>query len=179
MHQLILLRHAKAARGTSEVSDHDRPLTADGTRAAAAMGAAMRGIGLVPDVVLVSSAQRTQETLDALEPWDERPNIEVIPSLYMATMRQIRDILRALPETVRSVLVIGHNPGMHELAQDLAVAILAKPAVSKPALARLAENYPTAALAEFLIATPWHKLGPAGAALTRYIEPADLPLAKS
>jgi phosphohistidine phosphatase len=174
MHQLILLRHAKAARGTSEVSDHDRKLTADGKRAAFAMGAAMRAIGLVPDVVLVSSAQRTQETLDALEPWDERPNIEIVPSLYMATHGQIREILRALPETVRSVLVIGHNPGMHELSQDLAGA-----ALGKPAFARLAENYPTAALAEFLIATPWHRLGPAGASLTHYIEPADLPLARS
>ncbi len=163
MHQLILLRHAKAARGTAGLSDHDRPLTPDGKKAAAAMGAAMRGLGLTPDVILVSSALRTQQTLDALEPWDDRPNIETLPGLYMASYMQIRDSLRELPETVRSVLVIGHNPGIHELAQLLAGGAAA-----------LADEYPTAALCEFLIGTAWHKTGPAGATLKRFIHPASL-----
>jgi phosphohistidine phosphatase len=177
MHQLILLRHAKAARASSGISDHDRPLTLEGRKAATAMGETMRNIGLAPDVVLVSSALRTQETLDALEPWEDRPNIETLPNLYMATQPQIRDFLRALPETVRSVLVIGHNPGLHELAQSLAGQSLSGPAAAKPELARLAENYPTASLAEFLVATPWHKLGAPGATFTRFIRPSDLPLA--
>jgi len=174
MHQLILLRHAKAERGTPEVADHDRGLTQDGKRTATAMGAAMRGLGLTPDVVLVSSSLRTQETLDALEPWEDRPNIETISGLYMASFLQIRDILRELPETMRSVLVIGHNPGIHELAQLLAGAAGSNPA--KPDLARLAEEYPTSALTEFIITTPWHKLGGAGATLQRFLQPVDLPL---
>ena len=173
MHQLILLRHAKAERGSSDLSDHDRNLTAEGRRTAAAVGAAMRSIGLAPDVVLVSSALRTQETLDALEPWEDRPNIETIANLYMAGYAQMRDILRALPETVRSVLVVGHNPGIHELAQVLAGTAMSNPA--KPEFGRLAENYPTASLTEFLIATPWHRLGAVGTTLTRFIQPADLP----
>lgn len=193
MHQLILLRHAKAVRGNAEGSDHDRELTPDGKRAAAAMGAAMRKLGLTPDVILVSSALRTQETLDALEPWEDRPNIETNSTLYMASFMQIRDLLRELPETVRSVLVIGHNPGIHELAQLLASArpYAARPAAAQPSAARpeartdaapvafmrLEEEYPTASLVEFLIATPWHKLGPAGASLQRFIQPADLPAA--
>jgi phosphohistidine phosphatase len=169
MHQLILLRHAKAARETAELSDHDRPLTADGRRAAGAMGQAMRRAGLAPDVVLVSSALRTQETLDALEAaqvWDERPNIDTLTSLYMATPGQIRDFLRDLPETVRSALVVGHNPGLQELAQTLA-------GPSK-AGARLAEDFPTASMAEFLVTTPWRKLGAGAAALERFLQPADL-----
>jgi phosphohistidine phosphatase len=170
MHQLILLRHAKAVRGGPEIPDHDRPLTADGKRAAAAMGAAMRRIGLTPDVILVSSSLRTQETLDALEPWDDRPNIETLAGLYMASHLQIRDSLRELPETVRSVLVIGHNPGIHEMAQWLAGN-----AAIKAGDPRLADEYPTASLCEFLIASPWHKFGPAGTALKRFIQPADLP----
>lgn len=172
MHQLILLRHAKAVRAEAELPDHDRPLTPEGRRAAAAMGACMRGLGLIPDVILVSSSRRTQETMEALEPWEERPNIETLPGLYMASEAQIRDILRELPETVRSVLVIGHNPGMHEIAQ-----LLAGKATGKPELDRLAENFPTASLAEFVIATPWHRLGDAGARLKRFIQPADLPAA--
>ncbi len=175
MHQLILLRHAKAVRGTPELSDHARALSPDGKRTAAAMGAAMRGLGLTPDVILVSSSLRTQETLDALEPWEDRPNTETISSLYMASHLQIRDILRELPETMRSVLVIGHNPGIHELAQ-----LLAGPAASdlpRPDHARLADEYPTGALTEFVINTPWRKIGGAGATLKRFLCPADLPVA--
>jgi len=172
MHQLILLRHAKAARETAEVSDHDRPLTADGRRAAGAVAQAMRKAGLAPDVVLVSSALRTQETLDALEAaavWVERPNIDTLPGLYMATHVQIRDFLRELPETARSALVVGHNPGIQDLAQ-----ILAGPVTTRPELARLADGYPTASLTEFLVTTPWRKLGPGAAALQRFVQPADL-----
>jgi phosphohistidine phosphatase len=174
MHQLILLRHAKAARETAGLSDHDRPLTEDGKRAAAAIGQAMRKSGLSPDVVLVSSALRTQQTLAALESaavWDERPNIDTLPGLYMATPNQIRDLLRDLPETVRSAMVIGHNPGLHELALSLA-----GPATTKPELARLASGYPTAGLSEFLVTTTWHKTGPGAAALQRFLQPADLAL---
>lgn len=137
------------------------------------MGAAMRRIGLAPDVVLVSSALRTQQTLEALEPWEDRPNIETIANLYMASYAQIRDLLRALPETVRSVMVVGHNPGIHELAQLLAGPAMSNPA--KPEFGGLAESYPTASLTEFLIATPWRKLGAVGTTLTRYIQPDDLP----
>jgi phosphohistidine phosphatase len=189
MHQLILLRHAKAVRGTLEVSDHDRGLTPDGRRTAAAMGAAMRGLGIAPDVILVSSAVRTQETMDALEPWEDRPNIETLSTLYMAGHKQVLDILRELPETMRSVLVIGHNPGIHELAQALAGASgsakqeparLAEPArPAEPARfvkpVRLSDEYPTAALTEFLISTPWCKIGGAGTALQRFLIPADAP----
>jgi phosphohistidine phosphatase len=169
MHQLILFRHAKAARESADVSDHDRPLTADGRRAAGAIGQAMRRAGLAPDVVLVSSALRTQETLDALEAaqvWDERPNIDTLPALYMATHGQIRDFLRDLPETVRSALVVGHNPGLQELAQTLAGPSSAR--------TKLGEEFPTASLAEFLVTTPWRKLGPGAAALQRFMQPADL-----
>jgi phosphohistidine phosphatase len=172
MHQLILLRHAKAARETAGSTDHERPLTEDGRRAAAAIGKAMRKSGLGPDVVLVSSALRTQQTLEQLETagvWDERPNIDTLPSLYMATPNQIRDFLRELPETVRSAMVIGHNPGLHELALSLA-----GPVSAKSELARLSDGYPTAGLSEFLITTAWHKIGPGGAALQRFLQPADL-----
>jgi phosphohistidine phosphatase len=172
MHQLILLRHAKAARETAGVSDHDRPLLPAGRAAAAAVGKAMRKAGLSPDVVLVSSALRTQQTLDELETanvWDERPNIDTIPTLYMATVNQIRDCLRDLPETVRSALVIGHNPGLHELA----VALSGSPS-AKPELMRLRDGYPTASLAEFMVTTTWHKLSPGAAALQRFLQPGDL-----
>jgi phosphohistidine phosphatase len=172
MHQLILLRHAKAVAGTTLGSDFDRALAPRGVQAARAMGAAMRQAGLAPDVVLVSPALRTQQTLEALEAadlWEERPNIDTIPAFYMATHRQIRDQLRSLPETVRSALVIGHNPGLQDLAQSLAGG-----AAGTPDLARLAEDFPTAALAEFLVNTPWHRLDGGTATLQKFLLPSDL-----
>ena len=172
MHQLILLRHAKAANETPGTSDHDRPLTEGGRRTAAAIGQAMRKAGLAPDVVLVSSALRTQQTFEALEEaglWDEWPNMDTLPALYMASREQIRETLRKLPETVRSALVIGHNPGLHELALSLAGTIK-----STPELARLTESYPTSALTEFLITPPWRRLDAEGATLQRFLQPADI-----
>jgi phosphohistidine phosphatase len=168
MHQLILLRHAKANQAAAGGADHERALSPAGERAAQLIGTAMRKAGLAPDVVLVSSALRTQQTLEIVEAsaaWDERPNIDTLPSLYMATQGQIRDLLRALPETVRSALVVGHNPGLQDLAQSLAAG--------NQGTARLAEDYPTAGLAEFLVTTPWHRLGPTGCALQRFVQPAD------
>jgi len=171
MHQLILLRHAKAAP-EAKGPDHDRPLTETGRAAATAIGRAMRKAGLSPEVVLVSSATRTQQTLEQLEAanvWEEWPNIDTLPVLYMATHREILDILRNLPETVRSALVIGHNPGMHELALALAGA-----ASARPELKRIADGLPTAGLAEFLVTTPWRRLAAGGAALQRFVVPKDI-----
>ncbi len=132
----------------------------------------MRKAGLAPDVVLVSSALRTQETLEALEAaqvWDERPNIDILPGLYMATPVQIRDFIRDLPETVRSAMVVGHNPGLHDAALSLASETSQKPEFTK-----ISEGYPTASLSEFLIATPWHKIGTGTGTLQRFVRPVDL-----
>ncbi len=171
MHQLIFLRHAKAETEAKSQSDHDRALTSKGRAAAGKIGQAMRKAGLAPEVVLVSTATRTQQTLEELENapvWDEWPNIDSLPQLYMATPPQILGALRDLPETVRSAIVIGHNPGLHELALTLAGG-------TRPdeTAARIDEGYPTAALAEFLVTTPWRQLGPGAASLKRFLLPKD------
>ena len=104
----------------------------------------MLDLGLTPDVVLVSPSRRTQETLAALEPWDDTPLVEQVETLYLASAAQLLAVLRDVNETVRSVMLIGHNPGMHELAVLLA-------ATSAPN-ERLTAGFPTAALAEFSVA---------------------------
>ena len=65
------------------------------------------------------AARRTRETLDALQPWDEAPLIEPMDELYLATAAQLLEVLREMPETARSVMLIGHNPGLHDLALRL------------------------------------------------------------
>jgi phosphohistidine phosphatase len=173
MRQLLLLRHAKSSWDDPRLSDHARPLNARGRRAARAMAAAMRDLGLAPDVVLVSSARRTLQTLEALGPLEGPPLIEPMDDLYLAPWQRLLEVLRRVPETVRSVLLIGHNPGLHELA--LALAGPAGMALAGPEGQRLAESYPTAALAEFAIAVPWSALAPGCGRLLRFLVPTDLP----
>jgi phosphohistidine phosphatase len=172
MHQLLLLRHAKSSWDDATTPDRDRPLNNRGRRSAAVMRDAMRELGLSPDLVLVSPARRTQETLVALEPWDDTPLVEPIEKLYLASSVQLLATLHDVSETVRSVLVIGHNPGMHELA-----VLLTAPRTESSAgdaRSRLVAGFPTAALAEFAIAAPWNQLAAGGGQLVRFLTPRDL-----
>jgi phosphohistidine phosphatase len=173
MRQLLLLRHAKSSWDDPKLPDHARPLNARGRRAAVAMREAMHNLGLVPDMVLVSSARRTLQTMEALEPWDETPLIEPMEALYLSSAPQLLGVLRGVADTARSVLLIGHNPGLH----DLALLLVGPAALSQdsPTMRRLAEGYPTGALTEFAIPGPWRQLDEGGGRLLRFLAPRDLP----
>lgn len=175
MRQLLLLRHAKSSWDDPRLPDHARPLNARGRRNAVAMGDAMRELGLAPEVVLVSSARRTLQTLEALAPIEGSPLVEPMDALYLAPWQNLLDVLRGVRETARSVLLIGHNPGLHELA--LALAGPAGMAAGGRLADRLAQSYPTGALAEFAVALPWRLLEPGGGRLLRFLPPSDLPAA--
>ncbi|SHI84446.1 phosphohistidine phosphatase [Roseomonas rosea] len=169
MRQLLLLRHAKSAWDDPALSDHARPLNARGRRAVAAMSAAMRGLGLRPELVLVSSSRRTLQTLEGLGALDGPPRVEPMDDLYLAPWTRLLDALREVPEGVGSVLLIAHNPGLHDLALNLAGPD------GGMAGGALAEAYPTGALAEFAVERPWSALGPDAARLVRFLQPRDLP----
>ncbi len=173
MRQLLLMRHAKSAWDDPKLADHARPLNARGRVSAQAMGAEMRRLGLAPDVILVSSARRTLQTLEALKPWDDTPLIEPMDTLYLASGAQLLGVLQGVAETARSVLLIAHNPGMHDLAMTLTGAHAMSQGGAM--VRRLAEGYPTGALAEFSVAGPWWQLDQAGARLLRFLAPRDLP----
>lgn len=167
------MRHAKSAWEEPGLTDHARSLNASGRVSAVAMRDAMAALGLAPDMVLVSSARRTIQTLHLLEPWDETPLIEVIDTLYLADLDALLGVLHAIPETLRSVMLIGHNPGMHELALHLVGA--ANLAQATGEARRLAEGYPTGALCEFTVPGAWGTLAEGGARLQRFLAPRDLP----
>jgi phosphohistidine phosphatase len=169
MRQLLLLRHAKSSWDDTAIPDRDRALSARGRRAAGTMRQVMRDLGLLPDLVLVSPSKRTLETLEALEPWDETPLIEPVDQLYLATETQLLAALRQVAETVRSVLLIGHNPGMHDLALTLTAG---KPAGE--AMRGIAKGYPTGALSELSLAGPWGEIGRGTCRLVRFITPKSL-----
>jgi phosphohistidine phosphatase len=137
------------------------------------MAAAMRDLGLSPAIVLVSSARRTLQTLEAISPFADSPLVEPMDDIYLAPWPRLLDVLRQAPETARSVMLIGHNPGLQDLA--LALAGPGGMAAGTAAARRMAEAFPTCALAEFAVASPWQGLGEGGGRLVRFMVPADLP----
>jgi phosphohistidine phosphatase len=172
LRQLLLMRHAKSSWDDPKLPDHARPLNARGRAAAARMRRAIRDLGLAPDLILVSSSRRTLQTLEALEPWDETPLIEPMDQLYLAEVPQLLGVLHGVAETVRSVLLLGHNPGLHALA----VSLVGPDAMTTGGelTRRLAQGFPTGALAEFTTASSWHSLDEGKARLLRFLAPRDL-----
>jgi phosphohistidine phosphatase len=171
MHQLLLLRHAKSSWDDTDIADRARPLNRRGQRAAAAISRAMSELGLAPRLILSSPAERTRQTLAALAPFPADTRIETPEALYLADAEQLLRILRGLRDTVPSVLVVGHNPGLHELALTLAETRRQESTNTQ----RLAHSFPTAALAEFAISGKWRDLGPGTGRLVRFLLPRDLP----
>jgi len=174
MRQLLLLRHAKSSWDDPKLPDHLRPLNARGKRAAKAIRATLGKLGLAPDLVLVSSARRALQTLEAIEPFDETPLIEPMDALYLATGPQLLRVLNDTAETVRSVMLIGHNPGLHDLARLLIGEHAADADDDNPLIRRIVEAFPTGALAEFAVASPWSGLQPGGGRLLHFVAPRDL-----
>jgi phosphohistidine phosphatase len=170
--QLLLMRHAKSSWDDPQLSDHDRPLNARGRAGAAAMRSSMAALGLAPDIVLVSPSRRTLQTLELLEPWDDTPLVEVIEALYLATRTQLLHALHGVAETARSVLILGHNPGLHELALHLVGP--REMSLANEQTRRLQAGYPTGALAEFAIPGAWQALDEGGGRLIRMISPREL-----
>ena len=170
MGQLLLLRHAKSSWDDPQMPDHARPLNLRGQQAAGAMAREMRRLGLLPDFVMVSSARRTLQTLAALEPWDAPPVVEPMDALYLAEAEDMLEALQRAPAAARSIMLVGHNPGLRNLAMMLAGAH----AAADKQVQRVASGYPSGALAEFSVVTPWRDLCEGGGRLVRFLLPGDV-----
>ncbi|MEO5336772.1 MAG: histidine phosphatase family protein [Magnetospirillum sp. WYHS-4] len=167
---LYLLRHAKSSWKDPALADFDRPVSGRGRRAAKAMGDYMENRGMHPATVLCSAAERTRQTLDLVHPvLGADVPVEVRRNLYLADPQAILTELAALPDSVPSVLVIAHNPGLH----DLAVALAASG--DKDLLEALSEKFPTAALAVLTSeASRWKDLAKGGLHLEDFVRPKAL-----
>ncbi len=154
MKRLILFRHAKAEPRSGEGEDFDRPLTARGRRDAAAMGRLIAGNGLTPDLALVSAARRARETWDCAKAEFSTGAVEVRQALYNAAADELETELGRAPTSAEAVMIVGHNPGLQELAVNLLIA----DAGSSSDIDRLASRFPTAAVAAF-------RFDPAGRAI--------------
>ncbi len=155
------------------MQDFDRPLSAAGVEAAGRVAATLRDAGLLPDLVLCSSAKRANQTWEALAAGlsaEETDGLalELREELYLASETQLLIALRELPSAASSVLLIAHNPGLHRLAR-----VLAGPSSQAQALARLGQDFPPAGLAVLTCDKPsWPKLKSGRARLTCFYDPA-------
>jgi phosphohistidine phosphatase len=167
---LVLYRHAKAAIGKTGVSDHDRPLTGRGRRAAVAIAGALAARGTPPELILCSTSLRTRETLEPLlSRLKPAPAVSLEPGLYLASAHTLLSRLRELTKDVERVVLIGHNDGMAELARDLS-------SDGDPAsLVAMINKFPTGAAACLRTRLDdWSELGHADAYLEAFLRPRDL-----
>ncbi|WP_375201057.1 SixA phosphatase family protein [Hyphococcus sp.] len=170
MKRISLFRHAEAIDGPPGMADIDRPLTARGRQDAAAIGAVIARRAPLPDAVLCSPSIRTRETLDCAHLPGERETI-FNPAIYLAPAKQILAAIKALPDSRTHILVIGHNPGFHDLALKLA-----EPTTSDAnALKRVTKKFPKGALASFEFDAPvWRDIERNAGRLTGFTRPKDL-----
>ncbi len=146
MRRLVLLRHAKSSWDDLSQSDHARPLNARGQRAAAQLRETFAALGLIPDRVLCSTATRTRETWDLLAAGlgQRAPTARYLEELYLAEPEKLLALVRQEGGTVPTLLVIGHNDGLHDFALGL-VGLESDLALRD----KLSQKFPTAALAVF------------------------------
>lgn len=159
--RVFLLRHAKSSWDDPDWADYDRPLAPRGKRASKTMAEYLTKEGIEPDVVLCSSAVRARQTLERIGLTDTQIVIE--DELYGASASGLLERLRRLPEETGSVMLIGHNPAMQDLALSLARDGSA-----------VEGKYPTAALAELAFEGSWSGLRPGAAELVSFVTPKAL-----
>jgi phosphohistidine phosphatase len=167
MRTLHVLRHAKSSWEDETLTDHERPLSPRGIRDAKRIAKHLGTLGAPPDVVLCSSAVRTRQTLDLVKASLGDALVDVEDGLYGASADALLERLHGIPESARSALVIGHNPGLEEL-----VLLLAAPG---PLLSEVIAKFPTGALATLALENQtWTDLHQGSAELVGYTTPRNL-----
>ena len=146
MDRLILFRHGKAEAESASGEDFDRRRAPRGVRESARTGGVLAELGLKPDLVLVSPAARARETWAAAEPSFPNARVQFDAHLYNADSGAIRHAAERAGKGVGTVMVVGHNPGL----QELAVRLLAEGAAPASLIGRAQRQFPTAAAAVFL-----------------------------
>ena len=167
---LSLFRHAKSAWVNPGLGDFGRSLAPRGEQAAPRMGAYMEREGLLPDLVLCSTAVRTRQTLElAQAEWKSPPDIRYEAGLYGAGPGEMLRFIHALPARCRHAMLVGHNPGIHSLAKMLCGDGEAD------AMGALKMKFPTAALAVIEFEGGWGAIAQGAGYLQRFVVPRELP----
>ncbi len=176
----MLLRHAKSA--WPDVPDHDRPLAPRGRRDAPVMGNWLAGAGYIPDRVVCSTALWARQTWQLAQPVLGAALVAVFDDLvYGASQAQLLDLIRRTPAATRTLLIVGHDPAVPDLARTLAAAdaeasagTANDAATAAVMLGRMRVKFPTAAVAVFECTGDWAQLAPERARLACFLTPREL-----
>jgi phosphohistidine phosphatase len=156
------VRHGAAGAPPAEGGDRERPLSPEGRAAVEALAVHLREADLIADHALCSPACRTRETMEILIS-NQLPVLDsdVEDELYLAPIETLLRCLRRADPAARTILLVGHNPGLHELVLALAGR---KPPPTAP-------GFPPAAIAGFAVSTPWSSLRRGAARLSLFRTP--------
>lgn len=166
---VYILRHAKTEAGTPEGDDHARQLTPNGWQAAIALGAELARRKFHVDRVICSTAKRAVQTLEGLQQGIGHPlESETQQKLYLCSPAEMLNLLRVRPESEQSIMLIGHNPGMHQFSLDMAAF------GDEEALDDLSLRFPTCALVTLTIPRNWQDMAFRTGTLEEYLTRHDL-----
>jgi phosphohistidine phosphatase len=170
---LSLLRHAKSSWSDARLKDFERPLNHRGETAAPRMGAFMARRGIKPQLILCSTAARARQTLNLVLPHLKgAPELIYEDALYLASSATMLKRLHKVGVEVGHAMIVGHDPGMHTLAVELAGS------GSSDDLSRLAEKFPTTGLAVIVFdVDAWPEVHWGGGRLKLFTAPKRLQLA--
>lgn len=169
MSLLHLVRHAKSSRDDAGLDDFDRPLAPRGRKSAPTMARWMVENDVTPGLVLASTAKRCRETWALMRPaFKPTPEVEFEDGLYLASAEELLDRVRRLPEKRHEVMLVGHNPGLH----DLALRLVSGHGIEH---GRLAEKFPTGALCTIDFGrASWRHTAAKSGQLIRFVRPVDI-----
>lgn len=165
MKKLFIMRHATADNTAQFNDDHDKPLTQKGCKEARDIGKFMAEQHLLPTHILCSDARRTRQTLENMLPFlNKETHIHYLHTLYLATPGEMLKIITETPDSCHSLMVLAHNPGVHQLAN-----FLAKEDESHE-LIELRRSFAPATLACFTVEQPdWKNFDPQCTQLQKYL----------
>ncbi len=171
MRTIFVLRHAKSDWNDPAIDDFARPLAPRGLTAAPGIGRFLRDRGFAPERVVCSTAVRARATWDLVaKEMATAPAAEFSDALYLAPKQKILAMIRALPDTCASVLVVGHNPGLHDLVLGLAGA-----QSNAKLLKRIERGFPTAAFAVLVFDVDrWREIADYSGRLETFVRPKSL-----
>ncbi|EPH46574.1 histidine phosphatase family protein [Streptomyces aurantiacus] len=165
--RIVLFRHAKA--DWPEVADHERPLAERGRRDAPVAGRKLVDSGIAFDLALCSTAARTRETWKlAVQEFPQRPRTVYEERVYEASPGELIAVLNEVPDDAQNVVLIGHNPGVHGLAD-----VLAGEAEGDAQTRMNRRGFPTSAFAVLTYSGSWKALEPGTATLVDYWAPSE------
>jgi phosphohistidine phosphatase len=162
--RLVLIRHAKAAAGDMDI---DRPLSDRGTRDSGAVGRWLVSLGVAPDRVVVSTALRAQQTWEVAGAVAAgTPELVIDDRVYANSVEDLLVVIRATPASVQTLVVVGHNPSMGELA-----GVLDDGTGDPTAREAIARSYPTGGVCGFDLSTDWQHVDAGDGTVTSFAVP--------